>query len=139
MLDCFAAAYLEKKPFIHEVISALTIVPGVPFTTTTFEALFPYLTSRFGKDVPTDLILKVKKIYDIEALARSNNSANSLNSKGMLKANLDVECEGRLVYPGGLIKSVGYARWDNATAKVNISQVNGTIFKFVMQSANTST
>ena len=139
MLDTFAAAYLEKKPFNFELISALQKIPGVPFTTTTFEPLFPYLTSRFGKDVPTDLILKVKKIYDIEALARRNNSANSLNSKGMLKANLDVECEGRLVYPGGLNKSVGYAQWDNATAKVNISQVNGTIFKFVLQSGNTST
>ena len=91
MLDTFAAAYLEKKPFNFELISALQKIPGVPFTTTTFEPLFPYLTSRFGKDVPTDLILKVKKIYDIEALADDgDNSANSLNSKGMLKANLDV-------------------------------------------------
>ena len=56
----------------------------------------------------------------------------------MLKANLDVQCEGRLVYPGGLNKIVGYAQWDNATVKVNISQ-DGTIFKFVMQSGNTST
>jgi hypothetical protein len=114
--------------------------PIAPFTTTTFEAVFPYLTSRFGFDVPTNLLLKVKRVYEIEAFADDSDKDNiDITSKGVLKLKADVECEGKLLYPGGLIKNVGYAEWNEATVKINITQAKGTIFKIVMQSGNVST
>jgi len=39
--------------------------PIAPFTTTTFEALLPFLTSRFGKNIPAELHLKIKRIKEI--------------------------------------------------------------------------
>jgi hypothetical protein len=46
-----------------------TPVSGIaPFTTTTFEGVFPYLTSKYGTDIPIDLLLKVKRVYDIGAV-----------------------------------------------------------------------
>ena len=96
--------------------------PIAPFTTTTFEAVFPFLTSRFGMDVPTDLTLKLKKIYEIEAFEDDyDNDDIDITSKGILKLKADVECEGKLIYPGGLNKVVGFAEWNEAIVKVNIS------------------
>lgn len=133
MLDTFAAAFLEKQPFKYELQAAKLTNPIAPFTTTTFEGVFPYLTSRFGKDIPTDLMLKVKKIYDIEAFADDQDSDNEdITSRGVLKLKIDLECEGKLVYPGGLNKTVGFAEWNEAILKVNITQANGTVFKIVM-------
>lgn len=122
MLDTFAAAFLEKEPFKYELVSANLTNPIAPFTTTTFEAVFPYLTSRFGMDVPTNLLLKVKKIYDIEAFADDQDNDNvDITSRGVLKLKADVECEGKLLYPGGLLKSVGYAEWNEAIVKISIT------------------
>lgn len=140
LLDTFAAAFLEKQPFKYELQAAKLNNPIAPFTTTTFEGVFPYLTSRFGKDIPTDLMLKVKKIYDIEAFADDqDNDEDDITSKGVLKLKIDLECEGKLAYPGGLNKTVGYAEWNEAILKVNITQANGTVFKIVMQSGNVTT
>ena len=122
LLDTVAAAFLEKQPFKYELEAAKLPNPIAPFTTTTFEGVFPYLTSRFGKDIPTDLMLKVKRVYDIEAFADDqDNDLEDITSRGVLKLKTDVECEGKLVYPGGLNKTVGYAEWNEATVKVNIT------------------
>ena len=115
------AAFLEKVPFTKELLYSQLNNPIAPFTTTTFEGVFPYLTSRFGKDIPTDLMLKVKKIYDIEAVSDNKGISDyDITSKGILKAKIDLDCEGRLNYPGGIQKNVGYASWNEAVLKVNI-------------------
>lgn len=122
MLDTLAAAFLEKEPFKYELKADEIVSPIAPFTTTTFEGIFPFLTSRFGVDVPANLLLKVKKVYDIEAFGdKKDDDTDEITSRGVLKLKADVECEGKLVYPGGVIKSVGYAEWSNGTAKINIT------------------
>ena len=139
-MDTFAAAFLEKEPFKYELVSANLTNPIAPFTTSTFEAVFPYLTSRFGMDVPTNLLLKVKRVYDIEAFGDNNENDNKdITSRGVLKLKADVECEGKLLYPGGVIKNAGYAEWNEAIVKINITQAKGTIFKIMMQSGNVTT
>ena len=140
LLDTFAAAFLEKEPFKYELVSALLPNPIAPFTTTTFEAVFPFLTSRFGMDVPTNLLLKVTKVYEIEAFADDQDGdSQDITSRGVLKLKADVECEGKLIYPGGVVKNVGYAEWNEAIVKINITQAKGTIFKIMMQSGNVTT
>jgi len=65
--------------------------------------VLPFLTSKFGLDIPADLTLKVKKIYDIEAIPDGKDvKHDGISSKGTLKAKVDVEVEGRLNYPGGI-------------------------------------
>lgn len=67
-------------------------------------------------------MLKVKKIYDIEAFGEDgDNDSDDITSKGTLKLKIDLECEGKLAYPGGLNKTVGYAEWNEAILKVNIT------------------
>jgi hypothetical protein len=121
-LNTFTAAFLEKNTFNRDLLYHQLINPIAPFTTSTFEPVFPFLTSRFGLDIPTDLTLKVKKIYDIEAIPDGNNNGkdDDITSKGILKAKIDLDCEGRLNYPGGVSKNVGYASWSEAILRVNI-------------------
>jgi hypothetical protein len=68
LLNTLTAAFLEKQPFTRDLLSRELNNPIAPFTTSTFEPVFPFLTSRFGLDIPADLKLKVKRIYDIEAI-----------------------------------------------------------------------
>jgi len=122
LLNTFAAAFFEKEPFVYVLRAANLSNPIANFTTTTFEPVFPYLTSRFGMDVPTDLTLKVKRVYGIEAFANDeDNDTIDVTSKGVLKLKTDVECELKLLYPGGVNKVVGYAEWSDATVKINIT------------------
>ncbi len=122
MLNTFAAAFFEKQPFEYTLKAANLSNPIANFTTTTFEPVFPYLTSRFGMDIPTDLTLKVMRVYGIEAFADDmDGDKNDITSKGVLKLKTDVQCDLTLLYPGGLVKKVGYAEWNDATVKVNIT------------------
>jgi hypothetical protein len=85
LLNTFTAAFLEKEPFSRELISWQLRNPIAPLTTSTFEPVFPFLTSRFGLDIPTDLNLKVKRIYDIQAIPDGKNvHDNDITSKGIL-------------------------------------------------------
>jgi hypothetical protein len=57
---------LEKEPIQIDLNQPEVMNnPIAPFTTTTFEALMPFLTSRFGKNIPAELHLKIKHIEDI--------------------------------------------------------------------------
>ena len=102
-MNTFTAAFLEKETFNRDLLYHQLINPIAPLTTSTFEPVFPFLTSKFGLDIPTDLTLKVKKIYDIQAIADGKDVRdNDITSKGILKAKIDLDCEGRLNYPGGI-------------------------------------
>jgi len=67
LLESFTYAFLEKVPFNYRLTAASVIGqnPVAPFETNTFEAVFPFLTSRFGKKIPTDLDIKVRRIWDV--------------------------------------------------------------------------
>ena len=96
------------------MLAAKLANPIAAFETNTFEGVFPFLTSRFGKNVPTDLILKIKKIYDINAYSEDSDEIPIENDKiktGMLSLSIDIDAEIRLNYPGGVNKSVGHAEW----------------------------
>ena len=91
LLNTFAAAFFEKEPFEYVLRSANLSNPIANFTTTTFEPVFPYLTSRFGMDIPSDLTLKVMRVYGIEAFADDNDGDKiDITSKGVLKLKTDV-------------------------------------------------
>lgn len=77
LLETFLATFLEKKAFVYELKAWKLNNKVAPFTTSTFEAVFPYLTSRFGKAIPMDLILKIKKVYGVECFADKSNITNN--------------------------------------------------------------
>lgn len=128
LLETFAATFLEKKPFVYELKYSKLNNKIAPFTSTTFEAVFPFLTSRFGKHIPMDLVMKIKKVYDVECFADNKNVTDNSTYKGMISLKLDIDCEGRLLYPNGVNKTIGKAEWTQVILKVNIIQTKGTIF-----------
>ena len=73
LLETFLATFLEKKPFIYELKAWKLNNKVAPFTTSTFEAVFPYLGSKFGKHIPMDLILKILRVYAVECFADNGN------------------------------------------------------------------
>ena len=107
LLETFAATFLEKKPFVYELKAWKLNNRVAPFTTTTFEAVFPFLTSRFGKAIPMDLIMKIKKVYDVECFADNGNVTDNSTYQGMISLKLDIDCEGKIVYPNGINKTIG--------------------------------
>jgi hypothetical protein len=135
-LETFTAAFLEKKPFEAELLASKLANPVATFETNTFEGIFPFLTSRFGKNVPSDLIIKIKRIYDVQAYADNSNVTDNSTFQGMISVKIDIDCEVRVNYPGGVNKSIGHAEWQQTVLKVNIIQSNGTIFKVHMYSGN---
>lgn len=88
-------AFLEKEPYSQELLYKALNNPVAPFTTNTFEAVFPYLTKRFGKNIPTDLILKVKKIYAIEC---KDDGIKGRTKQGTIEMKADLELYPRLIY-----------------------------------------
>ena len=67
-----------------------------PFDTNTFEAVFPFLTSRFGKKIPTDLVLRVKRVWDVNSKEDKRNSTHKI---GSIHMKMDLETECILIYP----------------------------------------
>ena len=108
--------------------------PIAPFTTTTFEALLPFLTSRFGKNIPAELHLKIKKIKEINL---SEDLAKDKNKKtGTINLKADLDCECVLKYPTGEMKNVGYADLRDIRFSLNITQINMTHFYLHINGAN---
>lgn len=77
LLESFAGAFLEKKTLNFELLATKLNNPVASLDTNTFEGVFPFLTSKFGKNVPTDLILKIKKIYAVQTFD-DNSTVNDV-------------------------------------------------------------
>jgi len=135
MLESFGWAFLEKEPFAHTLTAELCNNNIAPFDTTTFEGVFPFLTSRFGKRIPTDLTLKVRRVWDVNC---TEDSLNSTHKIGHIGLNLDLEIEPKLVYPSGVNKTVGYAEFKKTELDVRITQVNQTNFTIFILNGNVS-
>jgi hypothetical protein len=43
-------------------------------------------------------------------------------SNGTIKMKLDIDCEGKIVYPNGINKTIGHAEWREVNFDVNITQ-----------------
>lgn len=67
-METFFHAFLEKKPFVMPLYAAELNNKIAPFNTDTFECVFPFMTARFGRNVSTDLMLKARRIYDVETI-----------------------------------------------------------------------
>jgi hypothetical protein len=65
-LEQTARAFLEKQPFKYNMPAWNFNNSVAPFETTTFEGIFPFMSSRYGKRNPTDLLFSIFKVYDIK-------------------------------------------------------------------------
>jgi len=65
MIESFGYSFLEKQPFIFPMPAWKFNNRIAPFDTSTFEGVFPFMTSRFGKKIPTDLIMRVDRMWDV--------------------------------------------------------------------------
>jgi hypothetical protein len=64
-LETLFYSALEKGPLVIPLYAADLNNEIAPFTTDTFECVFPFMTSRFGRNVSTDLMLKINKISEV--------------------------------------------------------------------------
>jgi hypothetical protein len=87
MLESFGYAFLEKKPFNYTLEATKVVNVVAPFESTTFEAVFPFLTSRFGKKIPSDLDIRVTRVWDVNCTEDGSNSSHKIGHIS-LKANL---------------------------------------------------
>jgi hypothetical protein len=84
---------------------------AAPFITDTLEAVFPFLTKRFGKNVPTDVKLSVLKVWGITAFEANKTDIN--NQTGRIVANMSITAAAKLRYPNGKNESIGTAEFHN--------------------------
>jgi|Laugresu1bdmlbdd_1035124.scaffolds.fasta_scaffold97511_1 hypothetical protein len=89
-----------------------------PFETTTFEGIFPFMSSRYGKRNPTDLIFSIFKLYDIKCY--DGNSTNSTDRSGFIEAKMYIEAEAKLQYQKNNNYSIGHAEFHDTKLKVQI-------------------
>ena len=80
-----------------------------PFVSDTFEAIFPFLTSRFGKNVTTDVIFGVHNITQFTAFTANKTDIN--NETGRFIASGYVDAQVTLRYDDGRNVSVGTAEF----------------------------
>jgi len=77
------------------------------------------LTSRFGKRIPTDLFLKIKRLYDVNCVEDISNSTMKI---GHISLKLDLDIEPKLIYPSGVNKTIGYAEFKRTELNISITQ-----------------
>jgi hypothetical protein len=68
MMNSLARAYFEKNTYSYTIF-AEEFPPDnetvAPFITDSIEGIFPFVTSRFGKNIGVDIKFVVKKVRDI--------------------------------------------------------------------------
>jgi hypothetical protein len=133
LLESIFTAFLEKTPFVHRMRGHDFFNSVANFTTTTFEGVFPFLTKNFGKYVPADLVINVKRIWDVQCKEDERNETTKI---GYIKMKLDVDIECIVVYPDGVNKSAGYAELKETRFSTNITQRNMTNFTVSLRSGN---
>ena len=126
MIESFGYSFLEKQPFYFPMPAWKFNNRIAPFDTTTFEGVFPFMTSRFGKKIPTDLIMRVDRMWDVTC---NNEVLNSTHKLGTINLKLDIDIEAKLVYDNsGVNKSVGHIEAHQTEFVTRIIQVNTTNF-----------
>jgi hypothetical protein len=139
MMESLAWAFLEKHPFSYRMEASVLDNSVAPFDTSTFEGIFPFLTSRFGKKTPTDLVLRVKRVWDVTCKEDERNTTHKI---GRISMKMDLETECIVIYPKSEIhpkgenKSVGYAEYRQTEFDTRIIQVNMTNFTVVLLRGN---
>ncbi len=88
--ESFGNAVLEKTPFEFTLPAWDYNNKVVPFETSSFEIIFPYLTRNYGR-VPADLNLKFKRLWDVRA--REENGTRSDYKAGKISMKLDIDID----------------------------------------------
>lgn len=134
-MESLAWAFLEKQPFSYRMKASVLDNSIAPFDTNTFEAVFPFLTSHFGKKIPTDLVLRVKRVWDVTC---KEDERNTTHKVGRISMKMDLETECIVIYPKGVDHpkgenvSIGHAEYRQTEFDIRIIQVNLTNFTVVL-------
>jgi hypothetical protein len=133
MLESIFIAALEKQPFVYRMRGHNLFNSVANFTTTTFEGVFPFLTKHYGKEVPSDLVIKINRVWDVDCKEDEKNVTHKI---GFIKMKLDIDIECIVVYPNGVNKSVGYTELMETRFSTNITQLNMTNFTVSLRNGN---
>jgi hypothetical protein len=139
MMESLAWAFLEKQPFSYRMEASVLDNSIAPFDTNTFEAIFPFLTSNYGKKIPSDLVLRVKRVWDV---ACKEDERNTTHKVGRISMKMDLETECIVIYPKGVDRpkgeniSAGHAEYRQTEFDIRIIQVNMTNFTVVLLRGN---
>ncbi len=104
-LETLFYSIFEKGPVVIPLYAKDLSSSIAPFTTDTFECVFPFMTSRFGRNVSTDLIMKIRKIHDLQT--KEEGKKGVLSKNGTIEMKLDIDLEAMMLYPEGVNKSAG--------------------------------
>lgn len=134
MLESMMTAYFEKNTISYTFIAEEYMDIPAPFVTDTMEGVFPFLTSRYGKKIPTDLAITVYNIWGMYAYEENKTDIN--NMTGRLNAKMYIEGEVVLKYPDGKKWSAGKVEFQNTNFSTYINQTNQTVLSFWLHSVN---
>lgn len=100
------------------------------------EALFPFITSRFGKGVPCDVTFIVKKVSDLFLWEANKTDIN--NQTGKLHATLEIDAEVSLRLDAKRNYSIGKAEFYDCNFTTYVNQTNMTKIGIWLQTLNCS-
>lgn len=107
-----------------------------PFISDSMEAIFPFLTSRFGKGIPADVTFTVKKVRDIYLWEANKTDVN--NQTGKLHATLDIDASVSLRLSSKKNFSVGAAEFFDCNFTTYVNQTNITKIGIWLETLNCS-
>jgi hypothetical protein len=135
MLDSLARAYFEKNDFYYMMVAEeWQDLDPTPINSDTLEAIFPFLTSRFGRKVPCDLKFGVHRVWDVKAFDSNKTDIN--NQTGRFTAKMYLDAEVTLSYPDGRKVPLGFVEFHDTNFSAYINQTNQTVMSGWLHSCN---
>ena len=126
-IDSFLRAYFEKpeQTFYYTLYGVDYQDPPAVFTSDTVEGIFPFVTSKFGHNVTTDIVFGIHNITNFTSFTANKTDVN--NETGMFIASMYIEAEAVLRYSNGTNFSLGFAEFHNSYFSGYITQTNQTL------------
>lgn len=136
-LETMLSTYFKTDPFHYDLLaSEYADVTLAPFDSNTLEGIFPYLTSRFGKKVPTDISFQITDAWGVQSFQANKSDPN--NQTGLLTAHARMQATVTLRYPTGDSVTVGTARFPDVEVAAYVNQTNQTLLSTWLHTCNAS-
>ena len=137
-LESIAHAYFQKNIFTYTIEANTSTGQNkiAPFDTNTLEAVFPFITMKFGKKMPTDVTFSVLDLWGVNAFATNYTFATNLT--GRIVAHMKIEASAIIRYPSGESQNLGTAQFHDTVFSAYVNQTNNTNLSTWLHSCNAS-
>jgi hypothetical protein len=126
-IDSFMRAFFEKtNQYITYTLYGVDYQdPPAAFVSDTVESIFPFVTTKFGYNVTTDITFYINNITNFTCYTGNKTDRN--NETGIFIADLYLEAEAILAYKNGTNFSLGFAEFHDVHFSGYINQTNQTL------------